>query len=155
PKVSISADGRRVAFVSDAPDVVPGQQDQNPDLFDLTHDVFLFDRDSGAITLVSHAASSPTLTGAGDSDTPRLSADGRWLLFLSDARDLIPGLTTDPDEGAIPGAFLYDRQTGALTLLNHPRSSPLTVSPLGAKPLMSDDGSYIVLATDASDLDPS
>src|SRR6185369_3580534 len=101
PKVSLSADGHRVAFVSDAPNVVPGQQEQDPEAFPPTHDVFLFDRDSGALTLVSHAASSPKLTGAGDSDTPRLSADGRWLLFLSDARDLLPGLATDPDAGAI------------------------------------------------------
>jgi Tol biopolymer transport system component len=153
PRISLSADGRRVAFVSDASDVVPGQQEHDPAAYPPTHDVFLFDRDSGAITLVSHAASVATLAGERDSDTPLLSADGRWLLFVSAARDLLPGLT--PDFDGYPGAYLYDRLTGALTLLSHPRSDPSTISSLYATPAMSADGRYIALATAAPDLDPN
>ena len=152
PKVSISADGRQVAFVSDASNVVPGQQEHDPAAIPPTHDVFLLDRDSGVITLVSHAASSPTLAGEQNSDTPLLSADGRWLLFTSVARDLLPGLISDAD--VYPGAFLYDRLTGALTLLSHPRSDPSTVSAVFSAPAMSTDGRYIALATAATDLDP-
>ncbi|HEY2295858.1 MAG TPA: hypothetical protein VGM86_34585 [Thermoanaerobaculia bacterium] len=153
PRPSLSADGRRVAFVSAASNVVPGQQEQNPTLFPDTHDVFLLDRDSGVITLVSHAASSPTLAGQRDSDNPLLSADGRWLLFTSVALDLLPGLS--PDFDGYAGAFLYDRLTGVLTLLSHPRSDPSTVSSLYSAPAMSADGRYIALATAATDLDPA
>jgi Tol biopolymer transport system component len=154
PRPALSADGRWLAFVSDAPDVVPGQQDGGNPFSSTSHNVFLYDRDSRAITLVSHAVSSPTLTGDRDSYAPLLSADGRWLVFASAALDLLPGLTRGEFDSG-PGAFLYDRVTGALTLLSHPRNDPKTVSDLYALPQMSSDGRYVVLATAAGDLDPS
>src|SRR5688572_19872790 len=54
---ALSADGRYVAFVSESPNLVPGQQDDNQ-----TGDVFLHDSLLGTTTLVSHAAGSPTRT---------------------------------------------------------------------------------------------
>src|SRR5688572_29913309 len=55
-KPALSADGRYVAFLSRAPDLSPGQEEDG----DRTMDVFLHDRVLGTTTLVSHAAGSPT-----------------------------------------------------------------------------------------------
>ncbi len=151
PAPSLSGDGRWMAFVSSDPDVVPGQQEPRPDAS--TQDVFLFDRQTGAITLVSHAAGNPALAGDFDSQAPLLSADGRYLAFLSGALNLLPGLSREPIAGA--GAYLYDRVTGSLTLLNHRRSTPLTVALLYSRLSMSADGRYVAFGTAAGDLDPS
>jgi len=152
PKPRLSADGRWLAFTSDAPDVVPGQQEQVPD-YDPTQDVFLFDRVTAKTTLVSHSAAGLTVAADSASFKPVLSADGRYLAFLSGASDLLPGETRDPNDG--PAAYLYDGVTGTRTLLSHPRSSPLTAISVSEDLAMSSDGRYIALATTAGDLDPN
>ena len=66
--------------------------------------------------------------------------------------------TSSPERSRIrttaPRAYLYDRVTGARTLLSHPRSSPLTAVSVSEALAMSSDGRYIALAIDAGDLDP-
>ena len=99
-RVSISADGRYVAFASAASNLVPG--DTNG-----VDDVFLFDRNTGTTTRVSVATDG---TQANDySAYPVVSADGHWIAFTSQASTLIPGDTT---EG---GVFLWNRDTGTTT----------------------------------------
>ena len=154
PRPSLSADGRWVAFASNARDLVPGQQEQNPYPFDKSYDVFLFDRASGAITLVSHSTAGATVTGNDASYDPVLSADGRYLAFLSGASDLVAGESVDGFDGNT-GAYLYDRVTGALTLLSHGRDTPLVVETVLTSLTMSADGRYLAFATDAGDLDPN
>src|ERR1700710_2382464 len=60
PQPSVSADGRRVVFLSSANNLVPGETRTDPSV--QTTDVFLHDRISGATTLVSHASASATAT---------------------------------------------------------------------------------------------
>jgi Tol biopolymer transport system component len=144
----LSADGRFLAFVSDAANVVPGQQEPFPSA---SHDVFLFDRAAGKVTLVSHAASGPAVTGDSGSYDPLISADGRYVAFLSDASDLVSGAIT---EGSL-AAYLYDRVTGTTALLSHQRSSPLAAVNVESNLAMSSDGHYIAFAADAGDLDPT
>src|SRR5689334_11101868 len=67
---SISADGRYVAFESDAANLVPG--DTNG-----AEDVFVYDRQSGRIELVSLGLRGEPADG--DSFSPELSADGRLV----------------------------------------------------------------------------
>ncbi|MEA2691145.1 MAG: hypothetical protein QOJ16_532, partial [Acidobacteriota bacterium] len=79
PGSSMSGDGRYLVFSSTAPNLAPGQV-EGPSV---TSDVFLFDRVTGARTLVSHNAGSANTAGNGPSYSPVLSADGRWVAFLS------------------------------------------------------------------------
>ena len=72
-----SADGRYVAFSSTAATLVAGDTNGSAD-------VFVKDRQTGAVTRVS------VLTGgaqapAGDSVAPDISADGRYVTFVSAA----------------------------------------------------------------------
>jgi Tol biopolymer transport system component len=79
--VSISSDGRLVAFAADAPAFEPTRPSGIPD-------VFVYDTASGALSRVS------TYPGASlafaDSERPALSGNGRWIAFDSTAQ-LLPG----------------------------------------------------------------
>ena len=127
----ISADGSVVAFVSTADDLVPGQS--GPAGYG---QLFLFERATGTIRLVSHAAGSATVTSADSllgSDYD-LSGDGRWLVFESSATDLVPG-GTQPN--GIPHVYLFDRLTGQNVLVDGLSSG-------AGNPRISADGQWIV-----------
>jgi Tol biopolymer transport system component len=145
---ALSADGRYVAFTSLADDLVAGQVDGA----EPTEDVFLYDRESGTTTLVSHAASSPLAAGNGDSFSPSVSADGRYVVYTSWASNLVAGQT---DLGFDLDVFLYDRVTGANSLVSHAAASPTTASNGPAQsPQISADGAYVVFTSEAVDLGP-
>src|SRR2546426_666776 len=83
----ISADGRFVAFSSDATNLVPG--DTNA-----VRDAFLRDRSAHKTIRVS--VSSAGVEGnalSSVSDPSPISADGRYVVFYSSADNLVPGDT--------------------------------------------------------------
>jgi hypothetical protein len=82
--VSMSADGRFVAYASLATDLAAGAGDTNG-----AQDVFLYDRLTGTSSLVSHGGSAPLMAADGASGIPRLSAEGNRVAFLSTAADLL------------------------------------------------------------------
>lgn len=128
---SASREGRWIAFASTATDLIAGQAEGNTG----QHDVFLFDRATGANVLVSHAAGSPLQTGNGASRDPSISADGRRVAFASTASDLVPGRAA--------GVYLWDRNTGGV----------FWVGP-GDQPEISDDGRWIAFQSAAADVVP-
>ncbi len=65
---------------------MPGQADANS-----SRDIFLWSRDSGVNLLASGRRGSPQTTGWGNSQDPRVSGDGRCVLFDSTADDLVFG----------------------------------------------------------------
>ena len=131
---AMSADGRYLALVSLATDLVPGQNDSNRQ-----EDVFLFDRLAGASTLVSHPSGSALTTGNAESDWPSLSADGRYLAFHSNATDLVSGVSDDNQQSDV---LLYDRLLGTVSLVSRSGDSP-NAARGGREPLISEDGSAI------------
>ena len=98
--VSISADGRYVAFGSDASNLVPG--DTNG-----MGDIFVYDRQTDTIERVSIA--SDGTQGNGGSAFPSISADGRYVAFSLVASNLVP----DDTNGGYD-IFVYDRQTDTI-----------------------------------------
>jgi Tol biopolymer transport system component len=91
---AISADGKWVAFISDARNLVSGDGPAT--------DVFVAAVQSRAVELASVGA---TGTPANDgSEWPRLSADGRYVVYQSYADNLVPG-----DTNTWPDVFLRDR----------------------------------------------
>src|SRR5437016_9238958 len=101
---ALSADGRFVAFDSAATDLVAG--DTNG-----VSDVFVHDRQTGTTERVSVA--SDGTQGNGKSGLlsfafpPALSADGRFVAFVSFATNLVAG-----DTNGATDVFVHDRQTG-------------------------------------------
>jgi len=99
---ALSADGRFVAFKSSATNLVPGDNNR-------ADDVFVRDRQTGITERVSVASDS--MQGNREAwflGPPALSADGRFLAFISEASNLVPG-----DTNGTPDVFVHDRQTGA------------------------------------------
>jgi len=95
---SISADGRFVAFWSDATNLVAGD-------VNLRADVFVHDRQTGTTERAS-VDSAGTYSG-GLSYYPAISADGRFVAFVSGDNHLVAG-----DNNWVDDVFVHDRQTG-------------------------------------------
>lgn len=135
---AVSADGRFVAFSSAATSLVPGVDDP------LFSDVFLVDRETGAIELVSGDPLGEE--GDGHSLNPAVSADGRFVAFQSMATNLVPG-----DVASVPEIYLFDRSSAQVTSVStgiigdEPNGFSLT-------PSISPDGRYVAFQSGASNL---
>ena len=124
----IAANGRYVAFDSYASNLV--MDDSNG-----FEDVFVRDLKTGANTLAS--VHSDGTQGNGYSFSPRLSADGRYVVFLSSATNLVDNDTN----GTVVDAYLHDRKTGRTRLVSLTDSgeqftqniAAVDISPLGDK----------------------
>ncbi len=136
---SISADGRFVAFESDATNLVSG--DTNGWV-----DVFVHDRQTGATTRVSVDSSGGQ--GNDTSYLPSISADGRFVAFGSLARNLVPG-----DTNGYTDVFVHDRQIGTTTLVSVD-SSGGQGNDTSYDPSISADGRLVAFASYATNLVP-
>jgi Tol biopolymer transport system component len=136
-KPSISADGRFVAFASDATNLVAG--DTNA-----TIDVFVRDRQTSTTVRVSVATNGAQANGP--SSAPSISSDGRYVTFQSDATNLVAG-----DTDACTDVFVHDRLTGIterVSLANDGSQASSTCD----TPSISSDGRYLAFRSDASNL---
>ncbi len=123
--LSISDDGRRIAFISDR-DLVGGL---NPDG---NEEVFSYDRIARSITQITVS------TGGSAPGIPSVSGDGNWIAFASN-QDLVAGSNTDGN-GEV---FLYDQVGGVLTQVTNTTGG--TGSELTS---LNEDGSRIAFDSD-------
>ena len=128
---AMSPDGRYVSFTSDATNLVPG--DTNG-----AYDGFVHDRRTGTTSRV-------TVTDAGTQATarsyaPAISADARFVAFVSDATDLVPG-----DTNGVADIFLRDRRAGTTVLVSGAHAD----APSDA-PVISADGRYVAFTSEAA-----
>ncbi len=133
----VSADGRFVVYSSVASNLILG--DTN-----LKEDIFVHDR----VTAVT-ARASITWNGAqsfADSYSPSISADGRYVCFVSEGGFFVPN-----DTNQAADVFVHDRNTGA--------TQRVSVSSMGAQgnaasqqASLSANGRYVAFATSATDL---
>jgi Tol biopolymer transport system component len=145
-RTSMSADGRFIALRSLATDLIPGLDDQNQ-----TGDVFLYDRQDRSMTLVTRKAGTPLTTVNGFSSEPVISANGRFVVFASEATDLIPRTDTYGTQNI----YLYDRTTKTVSLVSRALGSSLTAgNGFSADPAISDDGRYVSFYGFATNLVP-
>lgn len=128
----LSADGRFVVFTSGAPSLTGGAADAQ---------VFLYDRTTGLNQMVSHAAANPLAAANDSSQATAISADGRFVLFTSQATDLVAGQV---DGANTDDVFVYDRQTGVVELISHDAANPLATA-RGTARTLSPDGRYVLL----------
>ncbi len=145
---TMTPDGRWVLFGSTATNLVAGQSDSAS-----TSDVFLFDRTSAAIVLVSRLAGTVATAANGNSVPRAISASGRYIVFQSVATDLVAGVT---DTNAAGDVYLFDRQTGMNRLISHTASSLLQTGN-GSSVAFSDvaidqDGAFVLFQSHATDL---
>jgi Tol biopolymer transport system component len=142
---AMSADGSVVSFVSIATDLAGGPDTNG------AADVFLHDRATGAVRLVSHAAGDPTRAGNAGSWGVSLSADGGAVAFGSAATDLVAATDTN---GTFD-VFVYEPSTGTATLVSHALGAPDTAANRGAAaPAISADGAFVAFVSASTNLAP-
>jgi len=124
----MTPDGRNVAFISQASNLVPGDNNGGDD-------VFVRDTISGTTTLVTIGATGATI-GAVSMDQPGITPDGRYVTFFSDAAGMVAG-----NSAYTPQVFERDMVAGNTTWLstNLPQSSGYG----SIYPLASDNGRYV------------
>jgi len=149
---SISGDGRYVAFVSDATNLVGVGNDNN-----VSTDVFVHDRQTGATTRVS--VDSAGAEGNNNSNFPSISGDGRFVAFESDATNLVG---VGNDNNVSTDVFVHDRDTDGDGLYDEPGAVStirVSVDLAGVEgngnsnaPSISADGSSVTFESDADNL---
>jgi len=132
--LSISGDGRYVAFLSNVTNLVQGDTNK-------AQDIFLRDRETGVTSRVS-----VTWRGEanGGSFHPAISADGQFVAYDSFASNLDYG-----DTNGVHDVFQYDRQDG-LTRRVRVDSNGFQGNGLSQRPSISADGRYVRFESDAS-----
>ncbi|MCG6981325.1 MAG: calcium-binding protein, partial [Deltaproteobacteria bacterium] len=121
---SISADGRYVAFTSDATNLVANDTNGNTD-------IFVHDLQTGATTRLS--VDSSGTEGNGNSSAPAISANGQYVTFESDADNLVGG-----DGNGFFDIFVYE-------------GDPLPSNPTQSQGNNSSGSGSCFIATAASD----
>ncbi|MCY2986823.1 MAG: S8 family serine peptidase, partial [Planctomycetota bacterium] len=140
---TLSADGRFVAFVSSASNLVHGDTNGQ-------RDVFVVDRQSGSVDRVSVADDGTQgISGGGSYDTPpSLSADGRFVAFESSSSNLVPGDTNGRDD-----VFVFDRQTATVERVSVADDGTQS-NRSSFSPSLSADGRFVAFESEASNLVP-
>jgi Tol biopolymer transport system component len=146
----VSDDGRWVAFVSAAGNLVPNDPNRLPDgsapLTRYERDVFLRDVEQGRTMLVSRSGSRDQ-SGDGRSEQMSLSADGRYVAYSSWANDLVAGGQMKQKD-----VYVFDRATGLNTLRSVNDAGSGAGWGSSHRPVLSADGRVIVFKSYADDL---
>ncbi len=135
---SLSADGRYLAFFSDADNLIPGDTNGY-------RDVFVRDQITGTTTPVS--LNTNGVTGDGISTDPAISGDGRYVAYTSSADDLVANDNNDAQD-----VFVRDLQTGTTTLVSVSTDGVHPGNGSSYSPSISADGRYILFQSLASNL---
>jgi hypothetical protein len=129
-EVSITPDGRYVAFSSDASNLVNG--DTNGD-----RDVFVWDRLTDNTVRISMRDNSISTGGNAKSDQPSITGSGRFVAFRSYSSNLVNG-----DTNVASDVFVRDRDADADGIFDETgavRTMRVSVGP-GAPPIQTEVG---------------
>ncbi len=129
---AISADGRFVAFSSEADNLVAGDTNE-------AGDIFIHEIETGITTRVSASSSGEQASEGVESYS--MSADGRFVAFTADGDNLVP----EEDDCAI---YVRDRLTDATTCITAEASRGDSVGDIS----ISNDGRFLVFES-INDLD--
>lgn len=164
---TLSDNGRFLVFESNAPDLVAN--DQNG-----LRDIFIYDTIEDTMARVSVNSDGDEalpftycVTGSdcvsarpkGHSRTPSISADGRYVVFASTAKNLAgdPGICTDTcfqcHECLGDNIFLRDCETKTTIAISAGLNGELA-NGSSFDPVISQDGAHVVFASDATNLVP-
>jgi TolB protein len=140
---SVSGDGRLVAFGSWATNLHPDDSDGN-------FDAFVRDLQANTTTLVSRATGASGANANGNSWARAISADGRFVAFVSAATNL------SPDDGDTTiDVYVRDLQTGTTTLLSRATGASGVKGNGGSfEPAISADGRFVAFESEATNLHP-
>ncbi|MGA9594508.1 MAG: hypothetical protein WBV06_00005, partial [Acidimicrobiia bacterium] len=130
-RMAVSDDGRYVAFESSS---ALDSGDTNS-----VDDVYLKDMQTAELTRVSVSSGGALANGSSGTDTIDISNDGRYVLFNSNASNLVTGDTNSDED-----MFIYDRQTGNTERIL--RSDGLESAGFAREGSLSGNGSYVAFS---------
>jgi Tol biopolymer transport system component len=136
--IELSGDGKWAVFSSAGNGLVTN--DNNGFFLDL----FLKNLKTDEIKLISRGTSGTAANG--DSLQASLTEDGRFIVFESDAADLVPG-----DDNETSDIFLYDRTNGSLRIISKSDTGELGDGD-SADAVMTSDGRFILFDSDSDNL---
>ena len=134
---SVSADGRYVAFSSDATNLVANDTNN-------LRDIFVHDRQTLQTNRVSIALGGEEANN--ESNDPFISADGRYVVFQSNASNLIPNDTNNMED-----VFVYDQHTGQITRISV-TATGVQANGASYSGSISADGRYVAFGSRANNL---
>ena len=134
---AISADGTKVAFISDGNNLVPNDTNQ-------AYDVFLRDMTTGVTQRVSVTSKGGQTNGGLGRVT--MSGDGRYVVFQSDAWNIVPN-----DANGVSDIFVHDTRT-AKTFRASVSTAGAEANSYSANAMISAAGHLVVFESDASNL---
>lgn len=134
---SISSDGRYVSFTTGLGAIVGGDTNNKSD-------VFVRDMQTGLTVRVSVASDGSQ--GNRQSFEPFISSDGRYIVFISEATNLVPGDTNNYTD-----VFVHDSQTGQTERVSV-ASDGTQGNANSFNPYISADGRYVVFGSYATTL---
>jgi TolB protein len=138
----VSANGRSVAFTSEATNLGG----------DITNDVnaFLYDRKRKRLELISRASKSAGGAPAnGDSSVDGISADGRYVVFTTQATNL-----GGPITAGVANVYVYDRERRRVQLVSRQSKGDGGAGGDGdsERPAISADGRVVAFESEADNL---
>jgi Tol biopolymer transport system component len=140
---SVSENGRYVAFRSEATNIRPEDQDS-------VRDIYVRDRQTGQVTLASRASGAQGVKGNRDSYNPRISANGRYVVFRSNAENLAP-----EDADNTEDIFVRDLQSNTTSLVSRASGANGPKGNAGSfNAWISGDGQRIAFRSEATNLTP-
>lgn len=139
----ISTNGQYALFESDAGDLVPGDTND-------VEDVFVRDMLNGTTALVSVGTNG--VVANGDSHSPVITPDGRYVAFVSDATDLVAN-----DTNGISDVFVRDLQNNTTALASVGAMSANSSDGLNGSesPVITPDGRFVAFYSSATNLVPN
>lgn len=138
---AISDDGRFVVFPSRKSRLVTNDTDYQ-------YDIFIRDGLEQITKQVSLAYTEGEASN-GKSFWPDMSGDGRYVVFVSEASNLVPN-----DSNGVSDIFLYDQETEQLTRISV-ASDGSEGDRASATPAISNNGRFITFSSDATNLIPN
>ena len=140
---ALSNDGRYLAFVSTAGDLIGGDPANDPNGF---ADVFLVDTVAGTIRLVSYDRTGGQPAN-GPSDNVDISGDGRFVVFETSASNIVP-----QDGNAASDVVRFDTADGSTALVSRKGPAGAQGDGNSVAPSISNDGRYVTFASHAQNL---
>ena len=133
----VSADGQKIAFISEATNLIEGEQLG-------VKNAFLYDRSENLMRLMSRSYCGEP--GDDRTHTVAVTPDGQWVVFFSEAQNLVPG-------GSWPEASIFLRNTLTNQILEVSEASDGSPANGGSfDPALTNDGHIVVFSSVADNL---
>lgn len=136
----IAPDGSGAVFTSEASDIISNDANGKADIFFSTFGV------GHSFTTERVSVGPDGLEADGASSEPFVSNDGRYVVFTSEASNLV-----SIDSNGVSDIFLRDRALGITQLISVPVTG-VSSNGKSFRPAVTDDGRYVVFLSDADNL---